>query len=132
VQSNPGLDAFSLQPNQEENMKDDSVFLFTRFGMGSGPEPLQHTLVNKFLILTLETGSLPSKIIFYTDGVKLTCDGSPVLEILGKYVDQGVELVICKTCLDYFKLADNVKIGIVGGMGDIIEAMQKAEKIVSL
>jgi sulfur relay (sulfurtransferase) complex TusBCD TusD component (DsrE family) len=113
-------------------MKDNSVILFTRFGLGSGPEPLQHTLVDKFLSLTLETSVLPSKILFYTDGVKLTCDGSPVLEILGKYADQGVELVICKTCLNYFQLVDRVKVGIVGGMGDIIEALQKADKVISL
>jgi sulfur relay (sulfurtransferase) complex TusBCD TusD component (DsrE family) len=113
-------------------MKDNSVVVFTRAGMGEGPLALQQTLANKFLILTLETGTLPSKIIFYTDGVKLTCDGSPVLDVLGKYADQGVELVICKTCLDFFQLTDRVKVGIVGGMGDIIEAMQKAEKVVSL
>ena len=38
----------------------------------------------------------------------------------------------CKTCLDYFGLAGAVRVGIVGGMGDIIEAMHKAQKVISL
>ncbi len=45
---------------------------------------------------------------------------------------KGVERIVCQTCLDYFGLRDKVAEGIVGGMPDIIEAMQKAEKVVSL
>ncbi len=113
-------------------MKQDYVILFTRCGMGDGPADLQKTLAIKFLSLALESGQLPAKILFYTDGVRLACDGSPVLDLLAKYESQGVELVLCKTCLDYFNLTGQVKIGIVGGMPDIIEAMSKADKVVTL
>ncbi len=113
-------------------MKQDYIVLFTRNGMGDGPADLQKTLAVKFLGLTLESGQLPAKILFYTDGVRLACEGSPVLDLLAKYEAQGVELVLCKTCLDYFNLTGQVKIGIVGGMPDIIEALQAAPKVVSL
>jgi hypothetical protein len=39
---------------------------------------------------------------------------------------------LCQTCLDYYSLIDKVAVGIVGGMPDIIEAMQKAGKVISL
>jgi selenium metabolism protein YedF len=110
----------------------DTVIAITRNGMGSGPVELQQTLIGKFLSLTLESGQLPAKILFYTEGVKLVCSGSPVLEQLHQLESQGVELVLCKTCLDFFGLTSQVQVGVVGGMGDILEALQKADKVISL
>lgn len=113
-------------------MDNRTVLLFTRNGMGQASEELQQGLAAKFLSLLEQSGQLPAKILFYTDGVKLACQGSPVLEQLQTMETKGVELVLCKTCLDYFRLTDQVAVGIVGGMPDIIEAMQKAGKVVSL
>lgn len=113
-------------------MRSDTIFLFTRCGMGHGPEELQKLLAVKYLSLTLESGELPAKILFYTDGVKLCCAGSPAVEALQALASKGVELILCKTCLDSYGLTGEVQVGIVGGMGDIIEAMQKAQKVVSL
>ncbi len=113
-------------------MDQDYVILFTRNGLGEGPSDLQKTLAVKFLSLALESGRLPAKILFYTEGVWLACEGSPVLDLLAKYQAQGVELVLCKTCLDYFNLTGQVKVGIIGGMPDILEALQAAPKVLSL
>lgn len=113
-------------------MSNNTVLLFTRNGLGHAPAELQSALVAKFLTLTLESQELPAKILFYTDGVRLACAGSPVVDLLRRFEQQGVELVLCKTCLDFFGLGDSVQVGIVGGMGDILEALQKAEKVVSL
>ncbi len=113
-------------------MDKNTVLLFTRNGLGQGPEDLQQQLAIKFLGLILDSGQLPAKILFYTEGVKLACKGSPVIDLLRVMETQGVELVLCKTCLDYFKLGDQVAVGIVGGMPDIIEAMQKNGKVISV
>jgi sulfur relay (sulfurtransferase) complex TusBCD TusD component (DsrE family) len=64
--------------------------------------------------------------------VKLACAGSPVIEQLRALQTRGVELILCSTCLDYYGLTDRVAVGIVGGMPDIIEAMQLANKVISL
>lgn len=109
-----------------------TVYVFTRFGMGHGPEELQKALAVKFLSLALESGQLPRRILFYTDGVRLSCEGSPVIDLLRKYEAQGVELVLCKTCLDTYGLTGQVQVGVVGGMGDILESLQQADKVVSL
>jgi sulfur relay (sulfurtransferase) complex TusBCD TusD component (DsrE family) len=113
-------------------LNQDTILLFTRNGLGQAPEELQLALAVKYLSLIDQSGQLPAKILFYTDGVKLACQGSPVLEQLRTLEARGVELVLCKTCLDYFHLTDQVAVGIVGGMPDIIEAMQKAGKVISL
>jgi len=110
----------------------NTVLIFTRNGMGHAPEELQAKLAVKFLTLTYESGDLPSKILFYTEGVKMACEGSPALPALQKLEAEGVELVLCSTCHDFFGLSASVKVGIVGGMTDILEAMQKAPKTISL
>ncbi|MEN4012098.1 MAG: DsrE family protein [Chloroflexota bacterium] len=113
-------------------MQQDTVLLFTRYGLGDAPQALQHSLAIKFLTLALESGQLPGKILFYTEGIKLACAGSPVIDLLQQFETNKVELVLCSTCLDFFDLKDQVVVGVVGGMGDILEALQKAAKVISM
>lgn len=113
-------------------MDRDTVILFTRNGLGDAPAELQQVLVAKFLTLTLESGELPGKILFYTEGVKLVCEGSAVIPQLKEMEKRGVELVICQTCLNFFNLAEAVRAGVVGGMGDILTTLQKAAKVLSV
>ena len=42
----------------------------------------------------------------------------------------GVEIVNCGTCLDFFKLKDDLKVGSITNMYDIVERMEKAEKVI--
>lgn len=100
--------------------------------MGEGPADLQQALAHKYLTLTLESGQLPAQILFYTEGVRLTCSGSPVLDVLHALQAGGVELILCQTCLKRLELVEQVQVGIVGGMGDILEALQRADKVIAL
>src|SRR5512139_2203776 len=93
----------------------DSVILFTNYGMGNGPEELRLILAGKYLNIINQYEELPGAICFYTEGVKLVIEGSPVLDQLHALEKRGVRLIACSTCLDYFGLADKVKVGIVGG-----------------
>ena len=113
-------------------MDKNTILVFTTNGIGNAPQELQQTLAKKFLGLLVESKMLPAKILFYTDGVKLACEGSPVVQSLQKMQEMGVELILCSTCLEFYGLNDKVNVGIVGGMPDIIEAMQKAEKVIHL
>jgi intracellular sulfur oxidation DsrE/DsrF family protein len=89
-------------------------------------------LIGKYFDILLLGNELPAAITFYTDGVQLVTEGSPVLEQLGHLESKGVRLIVCSTCLDELRLADKVKVGIVGGMPDIIEAQIKASKVITL
>lgn len=110
----------------------DAVVLVTRYGMGSADPALQIRLFTTWLKLLVENGTLPGAICFYTDGVRLVAEGSPVLAALTDLETRGVHLISCKTCLDAFGLTDKVRVGIVGGMGDIVAAQAKATKVVSI
>jgi sulfur relay (sulfurtransferase) complex TusBCD TusD component (DsrE family) len=113
------------------NHENNIVLVFKADGMGiCETQALKEKLAKTFLTLTAQMEPLPKVICFYTDGVKLACDGSPVLEELTALEQRGVRLVLCQTCLNTFGLSDQVRVGIVGGMGDIITAMWQADKVI--
>jgi intracellular sulfur oxidation DsrE/DsrF family protein len=108
------------------------VILVTNDGMGKAERPLQHKLIQTYLSLLDEHDMLPGAICFYTEGVKLVVEGSPVLELLKSLEAKGVHLVICSTCLNYYDLAGQVQVGVVGGMTDIIQAQWQAQKVITI
>jgi intracellular sulfur oxidation DsrE/DsrF family protein len=110
----------------------DTVVLVTNNGMGNADQNLQQLLFGKYIELLLQNESLPAALCFYTAGVKLVCEDSPVLEGLQNLENKGVRLIVCSTCLNYFELAGHVRVGIVGGMADILEAQTKAEKVITI
>jgi hypothetical protein len=109
-----------------------TVYLFTRNGLGNAPEDLQRILAINFLRLVVDSGRIPEKVLFYGDGVKLACEGSDVIEGLMGLETQGSQLILCRTCLEYFGLIGEVRVGSVGKMTDILAALQVATHVVSL
>jgi len=112
-------------------MNKNTIVLFTRFGMGEAPAELQWKLAGIFLNL-LAKDTPPGVVAFYGEGVKLTCEGSPALDPLRALAEKGATLVICQTCLEYLGLREKVRVGTVGGMGDIVAAMSSADKVISV
>jgi hypothetical protein len=110
-----------------------TVFVFTSNGLGQTDNAeLKLKLAKKYLALLAEVDPLPAQLCFYTDGVKLCVNGSPVLDELHYLANKGVELVLCSTCLDTFGLRQQVAVGVVGGMGDIIAALTQADSAITL
>jgi len=110
----------------------NTVILETNNGLGNADEKLQQLLFTKYLELLSHNEDLPAALCFYTEGVKLVCEGSPVIESLRSLENKGVHLIICSTCLNYFNLTEKLQAGIIGGMGDILEAQMKAEKVITI
>ena len=110
----------------------DSVLLITRKGMGEADPELQIKLIQTYFKLLDENDLLPAVVCFYAEGVHLVVEGSPVLESLQSLEAKGVRLIICNTCLNFYGLNGQVAVGITGGMTDIIEAQQRAVKVITL
>lgn len=72
-------------------MTSQTLVLFTRFGMGDAPVELQHKLVVNFATL-LSQDNPPGALAFYGEGVKLTCEGAPVLDQLRLLAEKRVSL----------------------------------------
>jgi sulfur relay (sulfurtransferase) complex TusBCD TusD component (DsrE family) len=111
----------------------DIAIVFKTNGLGStDAQPLKEKLAKTYLTLALQMDPLPAVLCFYTDGVRLACEGSPVLEELKALEASGIRLILCQTCLEALGLVDKVRVGTVGGMGDIITAMWQADSVITV
>ena len=111
---------------------ESTVILINNDGMGAAEEALRHKLLKVYLTMLQDNSLYPGAICFYAGGVKLVVEGSPVLDLLKSLESNGVRLIICITCLQYYGLTDKVKVGIVGGMSDILLAQWMAKKVITL
>jgi hypothetical protein len=44
--------------------------------------------------------------------------------------DMGYEMLICGTCLDYFKIRDKVKVGTISNAVEIVQTLTRSGKVV--
>jgi selenium metabolism protein YedF len=101
--------------------------------MGQGEhEELGTILIRAFFHTLGEVEPLPDTIIFFNSGVKLVTKGSPVVEDLNAICAQGIEVLACGTCLDYYGLKDRLAVGEISNMYTIAETMLGAGKVVKL
>ena len=99
-------------------------------GMGKGDDKLGGLLMANFLRLLADSPEKPAKIAFWNTGVRLCCEGSNVLAHLTRLAEQGVEIVSCTTCLEYFDLTAGLKVGKPTTMIKSIESMLNTDTIV--
>lgn len=98
--------------------------------MGEGSDELGHILMKSFIFAVTQLDVLPDKMLFYNGGAKLTVEGSECLEDLKNLAEQGVEILTCGTCLDYYGLKDKLAIGGVTNMYTIVETLQGAMNVI--
>jgi intracellular sulfur oxidation DsrE/DsrF family protein len=109
-----------------------TVIVFNKNGMGIAPQDLGNTLVKNYLDLLLKEKHLPAALLFYGEGVKLLCNGSEAAGLLAEIENKGVNLIACKTCLNYFGLITEIKAGKIGTMADIITFQMEAGKVITV
>ena len=98
--------------------------------MGRGSEELGKTLMKGFLFAVGQLPVPPKTMLFYNGGAKLTTKGSNSLEDLKKLEEQGVEILTCGTCLNYYGLTEKLAVGSVTNMYTIVEKLAGAGKVV--
>ena len=98
--------------------------------MGSGNDELGKVLIKGFIFAVTQLDELPEQMLFYNGGAVLTCEGADTLEDLKNLEAQGVEILTCGTCLDYYGLKEKLQVGSVTNMYAIVEAMNRADKII--
>jgi selenium metabolism protein YedF len=108
------------------------VVLITSDRLGDGPEELGRLLMKNFIHTLLETSELPNRMLFLNTGVFLTCEGSDLLEALGKLHGMGVEVFSCGLCLDFFKIKEQLRAGATTNMLAIAEDLLSADHVIKL
>ena len=98
--------------------------------MGVGHDELGGVLIKGFIFALTQMDELPSAILFYNGGATLTTEGSTSLEDLKNLEAQGVEILTCGTCLNYYGLGDKLRVGEVTNMYSIVEKLTGADLVV--
>ena len=98
--------------------------------MGSGDPKLGTSLMKAFVFALTKQDQLPDTILCYNTGASLTCEGADTLEDLKLLESEGVTILTCGTCLDFYGLKEKLAVGGVTNMYDIVERMENAARII--
>ena len=99
--------------------------------MGSGSEELGWALLQNYVKTLKELSPLPSKIFFYNGGVKIVATENKAVEAVVEMEKLGVEIWACGTCLEYFHLEKELRVGKITNMFDIVNTMATASRVMS-
>jgi selenium metabolism protein YedF len=100
--------------------------------LGRGDDELDRKLVGNFLATLPEMGQDLWRLVLVNGGVKLAIDGSGALGALQELEQDGVQVLVCGTCLNHFDILEQKHVGETTNMLDIVTAMQLANKVISL
>lgn len=123
----PGEGTASLQEGKK--VRKTVAYINSQF-LGIGDDALGAILMRAFLKTLLEMENKPNPLIFINSGVKLTSEGSEVLETLRTLAGGGVDILSCGTCLDFYGLKEKLRVGIVSNMYDIARSLLEADTII--
>ena len=98
--------------------------------MGVGDPKLGTSLMKAFVFALTKQDQLPDTVLCYNSGANLTCQGADTLEDLKLLESEGVTVLTCGTCLDFYGLKDKLAVGGVTNMYDIVERMESAAQII--
>ena len=116
--------------NKNKNSK-KAIICIKSNKMGEGDEELGLILMKAFISTLKESAPpLPSTIIFYNSGVKLTTNTSDVFDEIRSLEELGVNIIICGTCTDYYEITNQISLGTISNMFEIIETLNNANKII--
>ena len=97
--------------------------------MGTGDAKLGTSLMKAFVFALTKQDQLPDTILCYNTGAYLTCEGADTLADLKLLESEGVTILTCGTCLDFYGLKETLAVGSVTNMYDIVERMENAAQI---
>jgi len=100
--------------------------------LGHGDDVLGAGLMKNYILTLKEMGPSLWRILFLNAGVKLCCQGSQSLEPLKELVDNGVSILVCGTCLEFFDLMEAKQVGETTNMLDVVTSLQVAGKVITV
>lgn len=119
------------QPEMKPEIEDLVIFVASD-KMGEGNDELGEVLMKGYFYTLTERTPFPKAILFVNSGIRLTVEDSPVLDHIKKLEENGVEILSCGTCLDYYMLKEKLAVGGVTNMYTIVDTMNGAKKAVKI
>lgn len=101
--------------------------------VGEGDPQLGYNLMKMALYTLAQGDQPPASLLFMNGGVKLVAgEEQQVIDSVKAMAEKGTEVLVCGTCLDFYGIKDQLKVGDVSNMYDILERMHEAAKVITL
>ncbi len=120
------------KPAVKESEEQKIMVMCATDQMGSGDDELGSKLMISFIKTLKEMGPELWRLVLVNNGVKMAVEDSEVLPVLQEYAKEGLQILVCGTCLTYFNLLGKKKVGETTNMLDIVTAMQLADKVINI
>jgi selenium metabolism protein YedF len=114
----------------EQPKSADYMVFVKKDKFGEGDPELGTMLMNGFFNTLPNVSKLPKAIVFVNSGINLILKDSPVLDPLKELEKAGIEILICGTCVEFYKKTEEIGVGSVSNMLDILEKMTEVSKII--
>lgn len=109
--------------------KKNMVAVLSSRCMGNGDDKLGRSLMKAFTFALTKQDRLPDTVLLYNGGAYLSTMDDSVEDL--KYLEsQGAEVLTCGTCLDFYGLKEELKVGGVTNMYEIVEKMEQADLVI--
>lgn len=124
-------DNVKIEEKIDKHLSDTCIFINSD-KMGTGNDELGEVLIKGYIYTLTECKPYPKYIFFVNSGIKLTTVNEATIENLNILQEAGVEILSCGTCLDYYGLKENLRVGNVTNMYNIVELMNSSTKTISI
>ena len=105
------------------------IVSFQKSIRGEGSDELGSRLIHLFINTLPDIDHKPHTLVFLNSCIFLTLPDSPVLETLKKLEKEGINIWVCGACLDFFQKKEELVVGIVSNMYEIMDLMSKTPKV---
>ena len=100
--------------------------------LGNGSQELGTNLIRMFFFTLTQDEDIPKYILFMNSGVKLALQDEQIIEHLQELESRGTQIFICGTCVNFYQLKEEIKVGRISNMYEIVEKMKEAHKVITL
>ena len=122
----------SIVKNEPMSENKKFTLLISTDKLGLGDDELGAILMKSYIFALSEADLIPNDILFINGGVKLTVEGSSVLDSLKKLEERGANILVCGVCLDFYNIKDKLSVGEISNMYTIVQLMNNADNTIKL
>ncbi len=106
--------------------------LITARTLGRDDEQLGEILIKGFLGTLSQLDTAPKTVALMNEGVKLALFDSSSCDYLKILEQKGTSVLVCGTCVNHFGINSKVGVGVISNMFEIVDAILKADKTISV
>lgn len=110
----------------------NKVILVSSDKLGLGNDELGKILMKNYFLALAEEEREPQKIIFLNSGVKLLKEDSEVIDEIKVLYEKDIKILCSGTCIDFYKIRNDIAIGEITNMYDIVEVMNECDNLIKI